>query len=155
MPSEKGLEPAIQLINDVDEMLKLYAGNPAAFFQIFRDLLASITRDVNTETNADANADLLHIAAGDTSEKSISYRDHCLTILLQNYVSYVLFFDFNEIRMFVQAFQDTPKDCSFIISKMFTDTIFLQKMMRQQQIDLAEYPEVTRFFNENALQWYL
>ena len=165
MPSTTSLKPAIELINDVDGMLKMYADSPSAFFQIIRDLLGDITSDVtieamagtNTVTDGDlsANADPLRVAAGDTLEESRSYRDHCFTVLLQNYASYILFFDFNEIRVLLDAFQDTPEKCSLILSKMFTDTIFLQKMMRQQQIDLAQYPEVTRFFNEKAMQWYL
>ncbi|MGO4529097.1 hypothetical protein AB4Z30_08440 [Paenibacillus sp. 2TAF8] len=163
IPSVKSVETAIQLINDVDGMLKLYVDDSAAFFQIIRDLLHGTTRDVTIETSAGANndgdttanADSLLVSAGDTSNDFRSYRDYCFTVLLQNYASYILFFDFNEIRVFVSAFQDTPEECSFIISKMFTDTIFLQKMMRQHQIDLNQYPEVTRFFNDEAKQWYL
>lgn len=169
MPSVKSVEPAIQLINDVDGMLKLYEDAPSAFFQIIRDLLVDIMMDVTIETRAGAgtgvhadadgdptaNANSLQVAAEDTLENSKSYRDYCFTVLVQNYASYILFFDFNEIRVLVDAFQETPKECRFIISKMFTDTIFLQKMMRQHQIDLNEYPEVTQFFNDEAKQWYL
>nr|WP_261771736.1 hypothetical protein [Paenibacillus xylanexedens] len=137
IPSIKSLEPAIQLINDVDGMLKLYKDDPAAFCQIIRDLLA------------------LGVATEGASANSRSYRDYCFTVLLQNYASYILFFDFNEIQVLIDAFQDTPMECRFIISKMFTDTIFLNKIIRQQEIDLNEYPEVTRFFNEQATEWFL
>ncbi|WP_145414572.1 hypothetical protein [Paenibacillus xylanexedens] len=169
IPSVKGLEPVIELINDVDGMLKLYKDDPYAFCQIIRDLLADAMMDVSLETNAgagtkansdtdtdtDANADTLGVAAEGASENSSSYRDYCLTVLLQNYASYILFFDFNEIRVLIDAFKDNPKECSIIISKMFTDTIFLQKIIRQQNIDLNEYPEVTRFFDEKAREWFL
>ncbi|GGH65388.1 hypothetical protein GCM10008014_44710 [Paenibacillus silvae] len=157
LPLEKGLEPVIHLINDVDNMLKLYADDPAALFQIMRDLLAGSNMHTTIETNdnGEPNNSLINALHEDSLEKPVSYRDHCFTLLLQNYVSYVLFFDFEEIRSVVHAFQDTPEECSFILSKMFTDTIFLQRMLRQQQIDLAQYPEVTRFFDEDARQWYL
>lgn len=163
IPSIKSLEPAIQLINDVDGMLKLYKDDPAAFCQIIRDLLADVMMDVTCETNASAdsdsdttaNTDTLGVAAEGASANSRSYRDYCFTVLLQNYASYILFFDFNEIRVLIDAFQDTPMECRFIISKMFTDTIFLNKIIRQQEIDLNEYPEVTRFFNEQATEWFL
>ncbi|WP_248063931.1 hypothetical protein [Paenibacillus silvae] len=157
LPLEKGLEPVIHLINDVDNMLKLYADDPAALFQIMRDLLAGSNMHTTIETNdnGEPNNSLINALHEDSLEKPVSYRDHCFTLLLQNYVSYVLFFDFEEIRSVVHAFQDTPEECSFILSKMFTDTIFLQRILRQQQIDLAQYPEVTRFFDEDARQWYL
>ncbi|MCM3134360.1 hypothetical protein M3629_16320 [Paenibacillus polysaccharolyticus] len=165
LPSVKGLEPVIQLINDVDGMLKLYKDDPVAFCQIIRDLLTDVMRDVafetnagantNTDNTANANTETIRVVAEGTSDNSRSYREYCLTVLLQNYASYILFFDFNDIRVFINAFQDTPKECRFIISKMFTDTIFLQKMIRQQKIDLNKYPEVTQFFNEEAKQGYL
>ncbi|WP_342553477.1 hypothetical protein [Paenibacillus sp. FSL R7-0652] len=157
LPLESGLEPAIHLINDVDGMLKLYANNPAALFQIIRDLLAGMTMytDIDTNSDADAYDHRISVSSEHCSEKPVSYRDHCFTLLLQNYALYVLFFDFEEIRVLVEAFQDIPEECSFILSSMFTDTIFLQRMMRQHQIDLAHYPEVTRFFNQKAKQWYL
>ncbi|KAA8784000.1 hypothetical protein EC604_09085 [Paenibacillus amylolyticus] len=163
IPSIKSLEPAIQLINDVDGMLKLYKDDPAAFCQIIRDLLADVMMDVTFDTNADAdahtdttaNTDSLRDVTESASENFRSYRDYCFTVLLQNYASYILFFDFNEIRVLTDAFQDNPKECSFIISKLFTDTIFLQKIIRQQNIDLNEYPEVTPFFNEQAREWFL
>lgn len=167
IPSVKGLEPVIELINDVDGMLKLYKDDPYAFCQIIRDLLADAMMDVTLETNAgagakansdtytDTNADSLQLATEGDSEHFRLYRDYCFTVLLQNYASYILFFDFDEIRVLIDAFKDNPKECSIIISKMFTDTTFLQKIIRQQNIDLNEYPEVTRFFNEQATEWFL
>lgn len=163
IPSVKGLGPVIQLINDVDGMLKLYKDDPVAFCQIIRDLLADVMMDVafetnagaNTNTDTTANTESIRVVAEGASDNSRSYREYCLTVLLQNYASYILFFDFNEIRVLIDAFQDTREECRFIISKMFTDTIFLQKMIRQQKIDLNEYPEVTRFFNEQATEWFL
>lgn len=131
MPSEEGLEPIIMLINNVSQMLQLYTEEPEALFQIMRDFLIQAEGHFST------------------------YANHCFKTLLQNYASYILFFRFDEVQLLVDAFRHTPAWCEIIVSKLFNDSIFLEKIMRLQQVNLDAYPDVTMFFNEEARKMIL
>ncbi|MNC15026.1 hypothetical protein D3C76_415980 [compost metagenome] len=127
-PPEIGLEPALRLINQADELLAAYARSRTGVFELIRDLLA------------------------DTP--STFYRDHVISMLLQNYVCYILYFDFKQIVELVEFFRDDPSLCGVIVNRMFTETIFIQKILRQNRIDLHNYTNVTALFNEDARQMY-
>lgn len=128
LPMEDGWEDALRLINNVDNLLELYSNKPSALFEMMKNCAA-----------ATANPYQVYI-----------YRS-----LLQHYACYILYFRFDELHALVDYFKDTPSLCKVIVSHIFTDAIFIQKMMRQQQIDLSEYENVTQFFNEQARQMYL
>jgi len=129
MPPEEGIEDVLRLINDVDHLLHLYSENKTTLFGIMKDFLS----DVRTNP----------------------YRDHCFSTLLQNYVCYILYFNFDEINDLVDYFKDTPAWCKTIINKIFADAIFIQKIMRQNRIDIAEYSSVVDFFDDEAKRIYL
>lgn len=129
MPPEEGLEAVLQLINDVDYLIQIYSENKTTLFDIMKDFLSD--------------------------NRSNAYRDHCFSTLLQNYVSYILYFKFDEIHDLVDYFKSTPLWCEMIINKIFTDAIFIQKMMRQNHIDITEYKDVIEFFDEEARRIYL
>ncbi|MCG7378122.1 hypothetical protein MH215_14055 [Paenibacillus sp. ACRSA] len=129
IPSEEGLEAVVELINNVDLMLQLYEDDASALFEIMRGFLAE--------------------------NRSTLYREHCFTTLLQNYVCYILHFKFDEIHTLVDYFGSTPTWCGVIINKMFTDTIFIQRIMRLKQIDISTYPDVIAHFGEEARSIYL
>ncbi|WP_195573959.1 hypothetical protein [Paenibacillus sp. 1001270B_150601_E10] len=129
MPPEDGLENIRRLINNVDEFLHMHSEKKTALFDVMRDFLS------NKCTNP--------------------YREHCFSILLQNYVCYILYFDFDDIHDLVEFFKDTPLWCECIINKMFTDSIFMQKIMRQNHIDIRQYQNVIAHFNEDAHRIYL
>lgn len=129
MPQEEGLEDIIRLINDVDHFLHMYTENKLAFFQLLKNLMLEV--------------------------QSNPYREHCMTMLLQNYAIYILSFHFEELQALVEYFHDSPLVCKIILNKMFADTIFLQKIMRQSNIDINNYPKITQFFDEEAKRIYL
>lgn len=129
MPQEEGLEAVLRLINDVDQMLQLHDENKPELFDIMKSFL--------------------------TDARSTPYRDHCFTTLLQNYASYILFFRFDEIHALVEYFEDTPVWCRTIINKIFMDTIFMERLLRQKRIDITAYPNVTPFFEDEAKRIYL
>jgi len=129
MPPEEGLEDVLKLINDVDYLLHMYSENKTALFGIMRDFLSD--------------------------NRSNPYRDHCFSTLLQNYVSYILYFKFDEINDLADYFKDTPLWCGTIINKMFTDSIFIQRIMKQNHIDITAYKHVIELFDEEARRIYL
>lgn len=129
MPREEGLEVVLQLINDVNYLIHIYSENKITLFGIMRDFLSD--------------------------HRSNPYRDHCFSTLLQNYVCYILFFKFDEINDLVDYFKGTPLWCEMIINKIFTDAIFIQKIMKQNHIDIAVYKNVVEFFDEEARRIYL
>jgi hypothetical protein len=129
MPHEEGLEAVLQLINDVDGLIHLYSENKTTLFGMMRDFLSD--------------------------NRPNPYRDHCFRMLLQNYVCYILYFEFDEIHHLVDYFKDAHVWCERMINSLFTDAIFIQKIMRQHRIDIAEYENVTAFFNEEARRIYL
>ncbi|MGG3308743.1 hypothetical protein ABER23_15090 [Paenibacillus lautus] len=129
MPSEEGLDVLLQLINNVDDLIHMNAENKTTLFGIMKDFLSD--------------------------NRLNPYRQHCFRMLLQNYVCYILYFKFDEIDDLVDYFKGTPVWCEAIINYIFTDAIFIQKMMRQNQIDITKYPNVIEFFNEEARRIYL
>ncbi|KOR89368.1 hypothetical protein AM231_09575 [Paenibacillus solani] len=88
-------------------------------------------------------------------EHSSSYRDYCFRMLLQNYVTYILYFNFDELNDLVDYFNNTPLWYEQIINTIFTDAIFIQKILRDNRIDITKYKNITDFFNENARSIYL
>ncbi|WP_257031759.1 hypothetical protein [Paenibacillus sp. E222] len=126
---EEGLEAVVELINNVDQMLHMYAKNKTLLFDVMRNFLAT--------------------------PHTSPYRDHCFTTLLQNYVSYILYFNFDEIHALVDDFRDTPEWCGIVINKIFTDAIFTHKIMRTSAIEITDYPDVMEFFNEESRKFYL
>ncbi len=129
MPVEEGCEAVLQLINDVDYLIHSYSENKTTLFGIMRDFLSD--------------------------NRSTPYRDHCFSTLLQNYVCYILYFTFDEINDLVDYFKGTPQWCELIINKIFTDAIFIRKIMKQNQIDITEYKQVIEFFDTDAREIYL
>ncbi|WP_426252548.1 hypothetical protein [Paenibacillus pabuli] len=101
MPSEEGLEAVVEFVNNVDQMLHIYAENKSLLFDVVRGFLAD--------------------------HRAGAYRDHCFTMLLQNYASYILYFNFDEIHALLDGFRDKPEWCDIIINKIFTDAIFIHK----------------------------
>ncbi|MGE6229963.1 hypothetical protein [Paenibacillus chitinolyticus] len=129
MPHEEGLEDILQGINNVDTLIHTYAQNRTELFNVLADFLSD--------------------------HRSSPYRDHCFKTLLQNYVTYILYFNFEEINALVDYFKAAPVWCEKVINAIFTDAIFIQKILRQNRIDLAEYRNVTEFFGERAREIYL
>lgn len=129
MPPEEGLEDVLRLINDVDYLIHSYAENKTTVFGMMKDFLAD--------------------------HRSTPYREHCFRTLLQNYVFYILYFKFDEIHDLVDYFKGTPSWCKTILNKIFADAIFIQKIMRQNRIDITEYGNVVEFFDEEARRIYL
>jgi len=129
MPLEEGLEEILQLINNVDQLIDNNRKNKSEVFRVMAECLSV--------------------------EHSSLYRDYCLSMLLQNYVTYILYFNFDELNELVDYFNNTPKWCELIINTIFTDAIFIQKILRQNRIDITKYHNVTDFFNETARSIYL
>lgn len=129
MPPEEGLDDVLRLINDVDYLIHRYYENKTMVFGMMRDFLSD--------------------------HRSTPYREHCFRTLLQNYVCYILYFKFDEINNLVGYFKGTPSWCETIVNKIFTDAIFIQKIMRQNRIDIREYENVVEFFDEEARRIYL
>lgn len=129
MPYEEGLGEIILLLNDVNHFLHMYTENKLAFFQ------------------------LLHSTV--LEEQTNPYREHCVSMLLQNYATYILSFHFGELNDLIEYFQDHPLPCKLILNKLFAETIFLQKIMRQSNLDINNYPKITQFFDEEAKKIYL
>ncbi len=127
-PPQNGLAPALRLINHVDQYIAAFDCHSSAGFVVMRELLAEGT--------------------------STPYREHVISVLLQNYVCYILYFDFSRITELVEFFRDDPARCEMILNRMFTETIFIQKILRQNGIDLGSYPHITSLFNEHTRQVY-
>ncbi|PCL89245.1 hypothetical protein [Paenibacillus lautus] len=129
MPPEEGLEALLRLINDVDGFMHMHSVDKTTLFGIMSDFLSDA--------------------------RSTPYRDHCFRMLLQNYTCYVLYFEFEQIHHLVDYFKDTPVWCERMINSLFTDAIFMQKILRHHRIEIADYTNVIAFFNEEARRIYL
>ncbi|GGG02191.1 hypothetical protein GCM10010912_53770 [Paenibacillus albidus] len=129
LPPEEGLDAILQLINNVDNLIDTYSDNKTKVFEMMRSFLLD--------------------------NRAAPYRDHCFSTLLQNFVCYILYFNFDEINHLVDYFKGDPVLCRRVINKIFTETIFMQRIMWQNHIDIAEYTRVTEFFDEQARRFYL
>ncbi|WP_251037935.1 hypothetical protein [Paenibacillus albidus] len=129
LPQEEGLEAILQLINNVDNLIDTYSVNKTKVFEIMRSFLLD--------------------------NRTAPYRDHCFSTLLQNFVCYILYFKFDEINHLADYFKGDPVLFRRVINKIFTETIFMQRIMRQHHIDIAEYKNVIEFFDEQARGIYL
>lgn len=76
--------------------------------------------------------------------------------LINHVDEFILLYSENKTTLFdilndlVDYFKDTPLWCKIIVNKIFADTIFIQKILRQNRIDLTEYKNVIEFFDEEA-----
>lgn len=127
-PPQNGLEPALRLINHVDQYIAAFDRHSSTGFVVMRELFAE--------------------------GPSTPYREQVISVLLQNYVCYILYFDFSRITELVEFFRDDPPRCEMILNRMFTETIFIQKILRQNGIDLRNYPHITSLFHEHTRQMY-
>lgn len=127
-PPQAGLEPALRLIDHVDALIAAFDCHSSEGFVVMRELLAG--------------------------GPSTPYREHVIRMLLQNFVCYILYFDFSRITELVEFFRDDPARCEMILNRMFSETIFIQKILRQNGIDLRSYPHITSLFNEHTRQMY-
>ncbi len=127
-PPQNDLEPALQLINHVEQCIAAFDRHNTAGFVVMRDLLEG--------------------------GPSTPYREHVISVLLQNYVCYILYFDFSRITELVEFFRDDLLLCERILNRMFTETIFIQKILRQNGIHLESYPHITALFDEHTRQMY-
>lgn len=129
MPLEEGLEDVLQLINNVDLLIRKNLEHKTEVFKVMAECLST--------------------------ERSSPYRDYCFSMLLQNYVTYILYFNFDELNDLVDYFSNAPLWCEEILNTIFTDAIFIQKILRQNRIDITKYKNITVFFNETARSIYL
>lgn len=129
LPPEDGLEDVLRLVNDVDALIRTYSENRTQVFEVMAGFLAD--------------------------NRPSPYRDHGFRTLLQHYACYILYFKFDEIHHLVDYFKSNPAWCGRIINHIFADTIFLQRIMRLNHIDITEYKRVIEFFGEEARRIYL
>ncbi len=129
LPPEDGLEDVLRLVNHVDALIRAYSENKTRVFEMMAGFLSDL--------------------------RSNPYRDHCFRTLLQNYVCYILYFKFDEIHHLVDYFKNTPTWCEKIINHIFADTIFVQRIMRLNHIDISEYKQVIAYFGAEARRIYL
>jgi len=128
MPFEDGIE-YLHLINNVDDFLHMFNQNNKAFYQLLHSFLFD--------------------------HQSNPYREHCFSMLLQNYVTYILTFHFDDLIQLIAYFHDLPSIGRMIINKIFVDTIFMQKILKEANIDINNYPTIIEFFDEDARSIYL
>lgn len=84
------------------------------------------------------------------------YDKYCLSTFLQNYVMYILFFDFDEIDKLTAFFikHKRKSKLSRIINKMFSETIFLQKIIREKNIQLTQKKEILNLMKVKTRKIY-
>lgn len=129
MPNVNGWEEVVEQLNDANGMLKLYNLNISKLWDLIRTALSR--------------------------EGESLYGDYCIRMLNQNLAVYILFFDFSKIRTLLQGFKDDVLYEERLVNHLFGDTILMQKIMLEQRIDLALYPDVTSLFKEEARGIYL
>lgn len=129
LPQEDGLEDILGLINDINLLLDMYNQN--------NDQLWSIIKSFFQRNEPSA------------------YAQFCFDVLLQNIVCYIFYFELGACEVMVKSFQNEPLWCGTIVNKMFGDTIFMQRILRLNQIDISQYENIIAYFNEENRSYYL
>jgi hypothetical protein len=129
LPHDDGLEDILALINDVSLLLDMYNNNKEQLWHIIKSFLQR----------------------NDTSP----YAQYCFDVLLQNIVCYIFYFDFEACEAMVKSLQNEPLWCGTIINKMFGDTIFMQRILWVNQIDIKQYEYIIAYFNKENHGYYL
>ncbi|OWA35779.1 hypothetical protein B9G55_07735 [Saccharibacillus sp. O16] len=123
------LQKALRWIHNPDELLNTYAAVPEDVFALLGDLILYAEKE----------------------GQSRAYTSRVMEMLLDNYVLYVLFFDPGELSRLIVYFAAEPETCTLLVNRLLTDTIFMQRILRQRGIHLLEqYPEAGIFMNEQA-----
>ncbi len=79
-----------------------------------------------------------------------AYHNHCFSMLLQKYACYILSFDPAELHVLIEALVGEPNMCTLIISRLFTDTIFVQHILWQHEQTIHDMPHLITHFNDEA-----
>ena len=115
----------LEYINNIDFFLSDYKENPEKIFnKILEFSLGSVTK----------------------------YRDFLLSVILQNYVCYILGENFNDLKVLSDfLFSRKNKSISeLIINKIFSDSILAKKFFRDQSVDIKDFSYVVSLFNEES-----
>lgn len=124
--------------------LQYFNGNP----------LVNYVNDVSLFINRyENNRDSLFSEIFYFAEKcETTYDNYILSVILQNYVCYVLKNNFNEITCLSDYLHSREKDrVSFlIINKIFSDSIFVKKICLKENIDISKYKYIISYFDEES-----
>ncbi|HBM7340450.1 TPA: hypothetical protein ACK2XL_002528 [Klebsiella oxytoca] len=129
LPSSQYLD--ITLLNNIDAFISFYSDRQRFFTLLDSQLL----------------------------NKGDCYFEYCFSLLLQNYVIYILARDFQEIDYLFSFFQQNKKKdshnrLSLIINRIFSDAIFLNDIMRKRGTPLKEATFITNLFNDENRERY-
>lgn len=127
LPDAPEVSYLLPWLNDVNYLLEQYHKDKSAFFHVLKQAEAAPTS---------------------------VYHDHCFSTLLQNYGCYILSFDPNELNVMIEAFSNEPELCTRIISRLFTDTIFVKHILWQHGQALDDMPHIVAYFNDEAKELY-
>ncbi|PHM52806.1 hypothetical protein [Xenorhabdus sp. KK7.4] len=97
-PSEYNDNGMIDVINNFDNLIKIYNQDKIMFYDEFKECLLNTNRE-----------------------------NIFVDFLLQNYVCYILYFDMDEINNFLDCFSKERDLCGFLINKIFYNPIFIKK----------------------------
>lgn len=114
-------------LNDVNDLLAQYRKDKGAFFAVLQQAAMS---------------------------PMSAYGAHCFSMLLQNYACYIVTFAPGELNVLVEALADEPDLCTLIVSRLCTDTIFVQHILWQHGQTIEDMPQVVTHFNEAAKELY-
>lgn len=127
LPHSPEVSYMLPWLNDVNHLIEQYHRDKGAFWAVLRQAAMS---------------------------PQSAYGAHCFSMLLQNYACYILTFDPAELNVLVEALADEPDLCTLIVSRLFTDTIFVKHILWQHGQTMQEFPRVIAHFNEAAKELY-
>ncbi len=127
LPHTSEVSYMLPWLNDVNDLLAQYRKDKGAFFAVLRQ--AAMT-------------------------PMSAYGAHCFSMLLQNYACYIVTFAPGELNVLVEALADEPDLCTLIVSRLCTDTIFVQHILWQHGQKIEDMPQVVTHFNEAARELY-
>ncbi|WP_343613034.1 hypothetical protein [Flavobacterium sp.] len=120
-----GESKAVFYVNNISSFLRDYQENKHAIFNLFTDLAKGINN---------------------------KYDDFLFSVILQNYVCYILRKNFSEIE-YLSDFLFSKEDdaiSSLIINKIFSDTIFCKRFAATQNINIKNFKYVVCHFDEES-----
>ncbi|MBD2780352.1 hypothetical protein [Xenorhabdus szentirmaii] len=113
LPDNEQSRIILSYINDIDFFLKSYYSDRESIFKLFKSALLRSDED--------------------------SYQNYIFSVFIQNYVCYILNFDFDEVKYLADYFNEDIYTYNNIIKRIHSDAIFMDRIVYLKKVDVLSY----------------
>ncbi|CDL82942.1 hypothetical protein XSR1_260051 [Xenorhabdus szentirmaii DSM 16338] len=123
LPDDEELSIILNYVNNIDFFLKSYYSDRESIFRLLKNALLRSDED--------------------------SYQNYIFSVFIQNYVCYILNFDFDEMKYLVDYFNEDIDTYNNIIKRIHSDAIFIDRLVYLKKVDVLSYDTFFMALDEN------